>query len=104
MSPTEEDRMRLYREEAVDLARSIQTQAIYGPVILGPEMAKRVSAMLMQAEPPGNGLHCLRMGIEEGRAKFESPDVKSGFKFESEMQETAQPEPPPQPMEFPGGA
>lgn len=73
MSDSETDRMRMWREEAMDLARSISTQAVYGPVILGPELAKRVSSMLRSAEPPGNGLQCLRMGLQEAQAPMRQP-------------------------------
>ena len=71
MSDSETDRMRMWREEAMDLARSISTQAVYGPVILGPELAKRVSSMLRSR--PAMACNACAWGCRKPRPRCGSP-------------------------------
>lgn len=97
MSETSENRMRAWRDEATGLSRSIRTMAVYGPVVLSAEVARRVAEVLMEAEPPGNGLSMLRQGVQAAR------DDATPF-LPSSIQEGALPEPPPAPMEAPGAA
>lgn len=55
-----------WRDEAGDMARALRGAASIGTVLMKPEVAERIAAMLLEAEPPGTGAQQIRAGYQAG--------------------------------------